>query len=279
MPLPAVPDLPSTRIWSRGLSRRAAGVAERKHAICAAAAPLFAAEGLEAISFTRLTTAAGMQPGTVANLYASCHEVLADVIDTHLLDLTREVGAAHDAAHASEMAPVRRLEVVVRAFLDAVATRPDEHRAFLFCVHALPERERESILLRYQIVLEMVRDVLVAGTHGLEADTAACETLLGTIRTMLSDPWRWPRPHGPEQRRAEARALTGMLLAMARALAAGTWPNLGGVAGADPPIRLISIDLSAARTRFSEMVKAAELGADIALTRRGRCVARVVGAG
>ena len=281
MPLPSASDVPATRFGSRGIARRAASVAERKQVVRRAAAPLFAAEGAAALTISRLTTAARMQPGTVANIYASCQEVLADVIDTHLLDLTQEVGAAHDDAHApkADPAPVRRLEILVRAFLDAIAARADEHRVFLFCVHALPERQRESVLLRYQIVLEMVRDVLAAAIPGLADNAAAAETLLGTIRTMLSDPWRWPRPHSPEQRQTEARALAGMLLAMARAEIAGAWPDLGGVAGADLSMRPISIGLGVARTRFSEVVKAAELGADITLIRRGRRVARVLGMG
>ncbi|MGA9866149.1 MAG: hypothetical protein WBQ75_06865 [Acetobacteraceae bacterium] len=135
------------------------------------------------------------------------------------------------------------------------------------------------MLLRYQIVLEMVRDVLAAAIPGLPNNAAAAETLLGTIRMMLSDPWRWPRPHSPEQRQTEARSLAGMLLAMARAEIAGAWPDLGGVAGAELSMRSISIGLGVARTRFSEVVKAAELGADITLIRRGRRVARVLGVG
>ena len=40
--------------------------------------------------------------------------------------------------------------------------RADAHRAVLFCVHRLEEAERRSTLLRYQVVLETVLDVLAA---------------------------------------------------------------------------------------------------------------------
>lgn len=272
---------PSAHVWRRGLARRPPGIAERKQRVCAAAVRLLAAEGVSGLTFTRLNAAAGLPAGGVANLYGSGGEVLTDIVDAHLIDLTHEVGAAHDAAHApgAEASPVRRLELLLRAFLDAINVRVDEHRAFLFCVHAMPEHARNSVLLRFQIVLETIRDVLAAAVPGLAADVRAKEIMLATIRTVLSDPWRWPKRHGPEQLQAEARRLAGMLLAAARAETARDWPALGSAGGACLTLKALTLDVRTARGRFSEMLKAAELGADITLTRRGRRVARVVGTG
>lgn len=268
-------ELPSVRRWSGGDLRRPGG-ADRKRQLRAAAAPLFAAEGTGGVTLVRVSLAAGHTAGGAANQYASCQDLLTDVIFVHLDELTEAVGTAHDAADAS---PGRLLETMLRGFLDQIAARPSEHRAFLFCVHALPERDRRAALLRYQILLEMIRDGLVAAVPALAARTEPSEFLLGAIRTVLSDPWCWPMPREPEQRQADSRRLAGMLLAAAEAEATGRWPALGGTAGADPSLPALTLDASTARARWSEVLKAARLGADITLTLRGRKVARVVGLG
>lgn len=262
----------------RALVRRMRGVAERKQRVCAAAARLFAHDGFEAATASRLNAAAKLTPSGFANLFASREEVLADLLTTHVLELMQEVGAAHDAARAGDAAasPARGLEMLLRAFLDAVAQRPDAHRAFLFCVHRLPEAPRSSVLLRFQIVLEWMRDELVAAVPALAADSVAQQTLLETIRALLSDPWRWPSPVGPEQRQRDARRIAGMLLAAARAETEGYWPLLGGTSGAPARPPIVAVDIRAARARFGELLRATEHGADITILRRTRPVARLV---
>ncbi len=78
-------------------------------------------------------------------------------------------------------------------------------------------------------------------------------------------------------RQRDARRLAGMLLAAARAETEGAWPLLGGTSGAASN-RVIAVDIRAARARFSELLKAAERGADITILRRTRRVARLVSA-
>ncbi len=264
--------LPSTQVWGRGVARRP-GAADRRQRLARVAARLFAAEGVDAIPMSRVAATAGLQSGAALNLYATREDMLADLLVAYLADLDAAVAAAHDRAGPG---PEHRLEAVLRAVLDAVAARPDEHRAFLFCIHRLPERDRRAILLRFQVVLETVHGPLAAAIPGLASRPAASETLLGTIRTLLSDPWRWPLPQEPATNQAEARRLAGMLLAAAAAETAGGWPALGAVAGADPAIAPVTLDCRTARARWSEVLRAAESGVDVTVTRRGRRVARVI---
>lgn len=278
----ALADRPSADRWNPPrIVPRPPDQAERREHIRRVAARLFAAEGPDAVSIARLTSAVGLPPGAVALLYGSRQAVLGDVLDAYLTSLNEIVGAAHDDAHASgaDPTPERRLEVVVRGFVEATARHGDAHRAFLFCVHRLEEAERRSALLRFQVVLETVLDVLAAAVPGLAKNAAASETLLGTIRALLSDPWRWQAPQGPPERQAGARGIAAILLATATAETAGYWPAFGKTIGTDPALKTITLDLGTARARLGEVVKAAELGADITLTRYGRRVARVVAAG
>jgi len=272
-------DRPSPERWTpRALASRRQATAERQREICRAGAAFFATEGADA-TLGRLAFAGGMHPTTLCRLYPTVEAVLEAVLDAFITDLNIEVGAAHDAAHApdADPAPERRLEAVVAGFIEAVTRNEDAYRSFLFCVHRLEERQRNSLLLRYQVILEAIRDLLAAIVPALAENAVAGETLLGTIRALLSDPWRWRSPQGPEERRAEARRVAGLLLAAATAETTGVWPALGTIAGNRTGLKSLTIGVRSARARFSEMLKAAEFGMDITLTRHGKRVARMVG--
>jgi len=273
-------DRPAPERWTpRALAPRRPATAERRQEICRAGAALFAAESADAATLSRLALAGGVHPTTLVRIYPSVEAVLQAVLDAFITDLNTEVGAAHDAAHApdADPAPERRLEAVVAGFIEAVTRNEDAHRSFLVCVHRLEERERNSLLLRYQVILESIRDLLAAIVPALAENAVAGETLLGTIRALLSDPWRWRSPQGPEERRAEARRVAGLLLAAATAETTGVWPALGTIAGNRTGLKSLTIGVRSARARFSEMLKAAEFGMDITLTRHGKRVARMVG--
>lgn len=273
-------DRPSPERWTpRAVVPRRQATAERRREIWRASAALFATEGANAATLGRLAVAGGMHPTTLGRIYPTAEAVLEAVLDAFITDLNTEVGAAHDAAHApdADTAPERRLEAVVAGFIEAVTRNEDAYRSFLFCVHHLEERERNSLLLRYQVILESIRDLLAAAVPALAENAGASETLLGTIRALLSDPWRWRSPRGPEERQAEARRVAGLLLAAATAETTGVWPALGTIAGNRTGLKSLTIGVRSARARFSEMLKAAEHGIDITLTRHGKRVARMVG--
>ena len=278
----ALPDRPSADRWSPpSVAVRRDPSAERRGEICRVGAKLFAAEGVDAVTLGRLATGSGINPTALARLYPSVEAVLGDLLDDFTINLNAEVGAAHDAAHepGADKAPQRRLEAVVAGFIEAATRHADAYRAFLFCVHRLAEAPRHSLLLRYQIILETFRDLLAAAVPALADDRVASETLLRTIRTLLSDPWRWHSPQGPQERHAEARRIAALLIATAIAETTGVWSVLGATAGSHPNRTSLRLGVRSVRGRFCEIVKAAEAGTDISLTRRGRQVARIVGCG
>ncbi len=235
--------------------------AERAEHIRRVGAALFAAEGVEAVTLSRLGSAAGAYTHVIARHYASPHAVLEDVLRCFLDELNIAVGAAHDAAHAegADPAPERRLELVVRAFVEAVARQRDEHRAFQFCVHRLGEQERGSVLLRYQVILETIRDLLECAVPALAGHDDARTTMLEIIRAQLSDPWSWQSAKGPSERAADARRITAILLAVAAAETAGVWPSLGKTTGAG--MRTLTL-------RRAHRARPHERGAEVSRARR-----------
>ncbi|MEO8715043.1 MAG: TetR/AcrR family transcriptional regulator, partial [Acetobacteraceae bacterium] len=188
-----LPDRPPADRWNPpSVAPRRDASPERRGGIRRVGAKLFAAEGADAVTLGRLATGAGINPTALARLFPSVEAVLEDVLEAFTIDLNTEIGAAHDAAHepGADPAPQRRLEAVVAGFIEAATRQADAYRAFLFCVHRLAETPRRSLLLRYQVILETFRDLLAAAVPALAHDVVASETLLGTIRALLSDPWR-----------------------------------------------------------------------------------------
>ncbi len=249
----------------------------RRRRIRQAAARLFAEHGASAIGLERVAEAAELDRKVPQRLFGGRHILLAELLSEHLEALNAAICAAHDA-HAAH-APEARLEALVRAYLDAVAAAPNEHRTFLFCAHLVMAQRREAVLLRHSLILETVAAELGLAVPALADRPEAAEPLLATVRALLDDRSCWPSPPEPEARRRHARRIAGMLLAAARAEAAGDWPALGT---ARPPLARpgrLQVDCRQARARLRELLDAAIAGAEVVITRQGRPAARVVGCG
>lgn len=257
---------------SRAAKRPPAGAINRQRQR-AAAAQLFAERGT-GIPLSIIRTAAGATAAWGPGTYLSTADLLADLLTDHLLALSAAVAAAQDAA--AHLPPEALLERLIRAYLDAVAAAPHAHRAFLFCTHHLPEEQRRALDLRLRIVIETMQAALAAAVPALAANPEAPLLLFPTIRAVLSDPFGWPVPPEAAQRQADGRRLAGMLIAAAEAEATGVWPRLGRVAGAEPGLDPIALTCRRARARFRDVLRAAEAGADVTITRRGKPVARVL---
>ncbi len=248
----------------------------RKQRVRETAARLFAEHGVEAVGLTRISDAAGLARPVAGQFYRGRQDLLAELLLDHLDRLTKAVCSAQDS-HA-DAAPEVLVEVLVRAWLECVAAEPDQHRALIVNAHCLDGPARERAALRHLLVLETVYGALAAAVPGLADRAEAMAPLLATLRALLSDPWVWhERPDRP-QRLAAARRIAGMMLAAARAQASGAWEALGRVEGAAPWRGRLTLECRDARARMRELLDAAEAGAEVVITRRGRISARVVGA-
>lgn len=239
----------------------------------AAAARLFAELGPD-ISMWRIRTAAGVSHGNGAGAYQTRDEVLGDILTEHVIALSNAVAVAQDD-HA-RLAPAHLLERLIHAWLEAAARAPDAHRALLFCAHALPEQARRDLDLRLRITIELMQDAIIAAVPEIGAWSDAALLFYPLIRGLLCDPFDWNDRPEPGRRQTHARRLAGMLIAAAEAEATGFWPRCGAVDGAGLAFDPVTIDTRQARIRLRELLDAAELGADITITRRRKPVARVV---
>ncbi len=254
-------------------SRAAIEAANRRRQL-AAAARLFARQGSQ-VPLTAVRSAAGVghnMPG----VYASVEILLEDLLTEHLLALCGAVCTAQD--HFGDRAPEVLLEQLIRAWLEAMSHGLDAHRVWLFCRHRLSETQQRALDLRLRLIIELMQAALSAAVPALPAKRPNAALLMfPAIRAALSDPFHWPDPPDPAVRRADARRITGMLIAVAEAEAIGHWPRLGRLEGAEPGTPRIELNSRRARTEFRELLDAAEAGADILITRHGKPVVRMVG--
>ncbi|HET6182681.1 MAG TPA: hypothetical protein VFA03_03695 [Acetobacteraceae bacterium] len=204
--------------------------------------------------------------------YSNIEALLADLLADHLLRLGAAVGAAEQEGAGAK--PAALLERLILAWLDAAAAEPARHRVFLTCVHVLPDAVQRSLELRRRVAIEQMQAALSAAVPALRPESLLA--LYPLFCRMLSDVTIWPEPPAAEERRADARRIAGALLAIAEAEAAGHWPRLGRTEGPDPTLPPVTLDCRQIRRRFRHVLDAVLQGADIAITRRRRLVARIV---
>ncbi|MEO8714451.1 MAG: type II toxin-antitoxin system prevent-host-death family antitoxin [Acetobacteraceae bacterium] len=263
----------SSRVRPSDRQSRAPAGANQRDRQRIAGARLFAELG-PTITLWRVRSAAGISNGNAAGSYQTVEELLADVLTEHLHALGNAVCAAHD--DAARFAPEYLLERLIRAWFDAAAEARHAHRTFLSCTHALPEAPRRDIDLRLRIIIELMQAAIAAAVPALAEKSDAALILFPVIRAALSDPFQWLAPPDPGLRQADARRITGMLLAAAEAEAAGAWPRCGAVEGADRGFNPVTLDCRQTRVRLREVLDGAEAGGDITITRRGKPIARVI---
>ncbi len=253
---------------------RAAVEAENRRRQLQAAARLFARQGPR-ITLDAVRSAAGVGH-SMPGVYVSVETLLEDLLIDHLLALTGAVCTAQD--HFGDRAPEVLLEQLIRAWLEAMSLNLDAHRAYLFCRHRLNEQQQRALDLRLRLIIELMQAALSAAVPALPAARPDAALLLfPAIRAALSDPYHWPDPPDPAMRQADARRITGMLIAVAEAEAIGHWPRLGRLEGAEPGTPRIELSVRRARAGFRELLDAAEEGADILIKRRGKPAVRMVG--
>ena len=248
---------------------------QRRRQLRDAAARLFAEFGAAAVGVRRVALEAHLAGGTAHEYYDNRDELLYDLLGEHVLTLNAAVCTAFDAA--APEGPGVQLEAVAAAWLAHVAQHRHAHRSLLFCGHLLLPDRRESLDIRVRVLMETMMEPVLAATPGLAERTASVESLLATLASLLNDTGFWPEPPGAEELRVRAQRIAGMIRAAARAEMGEGWPGLGGgpgvVAGPSP-----EVETSTVRRRWREVLACVAGGTEVVVTRRGKRVARVVGA-
>lgn len=200
---------------------RAADHFEKRNAILAGAAELFARHGYDRASLAMIAQASGVSKALVYHYWQDKEEMLFDVLAQHLqhlVEIARGVGGLKDPPRA-------RLESLAFCLLDAYRDADAVHRVQIACLALLsPERQEALRALERDLVAEAAE--IIAELHP-EAGRArhVLKPLTMSFFAMLNWHYLWHREDGKLTRRDYARMVATLI-------AEGTPAVLGEVAAA-----------------------------------------------
>lgn len=163
----------------------------RRQAIVDAAAELFARRGFLGASVADLAEACGASKSLIYHYYPSKEDILFEVMDDHLLQLT---GAVETVA-GSHASPERRLSDLTHRFMGLYVGAAARHKVLLNELDNLPPDRRAAIVARQRRLIEQVEGVIAAVRPDL-ATTKGRRPLTMLFFGMINWTHTWFRPEG-----------------------------------------------------------------------------------
>jgi TetR/AcrR family transcriptional regulator len=192
---------------------------EKRAAILAQAADLFARHGYDRASLAMIAEAAHVSKPLVYHYWRDKEELLFDVLAQHLQQLVEVARAANEPAR-----PARdRLETLAFALLDAYRDADAVHRVQIACLSLLSP-ERQGVLVSLERVLVSEAAGIIAAVHPrLAKRPDLLKPLTMSFFAMLNWHYLWHREDGKLTRQDYGRMVATLIAegtpAVARALA------------------------------------------------------------
>ena len=180
---------------------------DKREAIMARAAELFARHGYDRASMAMIAEAAGISKALAYHYWKDKADLLFDVLAAHLqhlVDLARGAGG-------TARPPREGLELLAGLLLDAYRDADAVHQVQITCLRLLPE-ERQAALRALERALVEAAAAMIAG---LNAEAAADRRLLMPLTmsffAMLNWHHLWHREGRGLSRDGYARMVTGLM--------------------------------------------------------------------
>jgi TetR/AcrR family transcriptional regulator len=177
---------------------RAANYGDKRAAVLAGAAPLFAERGYDRTSMAEIALALGVSKALFYHYFPSKDALLFAIIKAHLDELV----AAVEAAAQEPRDPRGRLHAIVTAILDCYRDADTEHKIQINHLGQLPEpRQAELRAMERRLV-----DVMAAAVKALNPDLPArlVKPITMSIFGTLNWKYMWFREGGAVGRTAYA---------------------------------------------------------------------------
>ena len=187
---------------------RAIDYDDKRQAILARSAALFAERGYARTSMTEIGEACGISKALFYHYYASKEQLLAGMLAEHFAELEMAVGAVDDAG----VAPAVRLNRMVRALLAVYADRDALHKVQMNDLAVLPvAMQRELKIVERRLVDRFAR-VVVDLNPDLRARPELIKPVTMSLFGMLNWHHTWFRDNGPLTRDAYADLATRLFI-------------------------------------------------------------------
>jgi AcrR family transcriptional regulator len=172
--------------------KQAADYEQRREAIVEHAARLFASRGFLGASVADLARACGQSKSLIYHYYPSKEDILFEVMDSHLLQLT---GAVETVA-GSQAEPQRKLRDLTHRFMGLYVGAADRHKVLLNDLNHLPPERRALIVTRQRALIDAVQ-ALIATVRPDLATPRARRPLTMLFFGMINWTHTWFDPKGP----------------------------------------------------------------------------------
>lgn len=182
---------------------------EKRGQILATAARVFAREGFDRASMSRLAAACGISKANIYHYYDSKDALLFDILDAHLSALRDRVAAVDGAG----VSPEEHLHDVVAEILLAYRGADDAHRVQIDAIGLLPEAEQE-VLRGYQrdLVTQVAGILSRIAPEAFAGQPRKLRAATMSLFGMLNWFYMWNRDDGDAARLDYARLATDLVL-------------------------------------------------------------------
>jgi AcrR family transcriptional regulator len=182
---------------------------QRREAIVAAAAALFARRGFNGASVADLSAACGTSKSLVYHYFPSKEDILYAVMSSHIDQLVADVeDVMAGAGTASD-----RLDALIHAFMAHYVGAADRQKVLLNDLDNLPAAQREAIVMRQRQVIEAVQGLLAELDPGIARDPTRARVKTMLLFGMINWTHTWYDPAGP----VKPEEIADMAIAMVQA--------------------------------------------------------------
>ena len=190
---------------------RASDHDDKRAALLAKAAELFASQGYDRTSMIEIARALGVSKALFYHYYASKNALLFDIIKGHLQALVE----AAESADAIDAPPEERLRRVTGAILDCYRGADAEHKIQINHLQQLSAEEQSELKRLESRLVDIVGAIVTALNPALPRERVRPVTM--TIFGALNWKFMWFRENGPMTHEAYVDIATRMFVAGVRA--------------------------------------------------------------
>ena len=171
---------------------QAADYDEKREAITAQAAKLFARKGFAGASISDLAERCDVSKSLIYHYYASKEEILFDVMQEHIDDLVRVV----DTQKNNSASPRDQFITLTKALLRRYQGAADSQKVLLYELDSLPNELHEDIVSKQRKIIATVEAALLSAKPELKNDQKTLRAKAMLFFGMLNWTHTWFKPKG-----------------------------------------------------------------------------------
>jgi len=194
---------------------RSADYDDKRQAILAHSAEVFAKHGYDRASMAEVAQACGVSKALLYHYYVNKAELLFDILHAHLQVLV-------DAVHAVDKAlpPRARLRGLIGALLEAYRDADNEHKIQLNELSKLPPKRQKVLTDMERELVRLFADAIAAVNPALAGDNALLKPVTMSLFGMVNWHYMWFREGKALTREDYADLVTTLVIEGAAALTA-----------------------------------------------------------